>query len=148
MSRFVRPDTTVLPLSNGDTITVKTRLNWGQQHDAHGRMYTLGSDGVLHVNPSEIGFAMVVAYLVDWTLADDDGHVVPIRGIPVADLETILRTLDPESFGEIADAINEHETRTRATRDQEKKPLGGMNGVETTWPLPSGADGASSGSVS
>ena len=135
MSRFVRPQTTVITLSQGDTITIKTRLSAGEQHDAYARMYLAGADGKLHANPLQSGRAMITAYLVDWTLADDDGAIVPIRGLPLEELESVLSTLDPESFAEIKTAIEKHEAATAAARADEKKSQPG-NGVKTISPLP------------
>ena len=46
-SRFVRPDVTVLHISEGDTLTVKRRLNAGEHRAMFARMYLAGVDGQL-----------------------------------------------------------------------------------------------------
>jgi hypothetical protein len=147
VSRFVRPQTTVLTLSHGDTITIKTRLSWGEQQEAFQRLYLTGTDGKLRVNPLQSGRAMITAYLVDWNLVDDDGAPVPIRGLSVADLESVLDSLDPDSGAEIKAAIEAHERRLAAAREAEKKSQAGASGAAPTSPSPSAAAGASSGSV-
>jgi hypothetical protein len=146
MSRFVRPTTTVLRISDGDTLTIKTRLSSGEQRDAYSRMY-LTASGELRVNPLQQGLALITAYLVDWSLTDDDGALVPIRGVSIEELESVLNGLDPESFTEIKDAIQAHETATRAAREEEKKRRTGSNGAAATSPSPSGVAGELVGSV-
>ena len=147
MSRFVRPQTTVVPLTNGDTITVKTRLSAGEQQEAYARMYHTGTDGKLHVNPLQSGRAMMTAYLVDWNLTDDDGAPVPIRGLTVEELDAVLGLLEPESFAEIKRAIDAHETRMVEARAAEKKTPAGSPLDAPISPSPSAPAGVSSGSV-
>ena len=146
MSRFVRPDTTVLHISDGDTLTIKTRLNAGEQREAYARMYRAGIDG-LRVNPLQTGLALITAYLVDWSLRDDDGVTVPIRGLSVGDLEDVLNGLDPESFTEIKVAIETHEEAARAAREEEKKRRAGLTDDAATSTSPSAAAGVLIGSA-
>ena len=147
MSRFVRPQTTVVPLSNGDTITIKTRLSSGEQRAAFSRLYLASADGKLRVNPLQSGLAMMTEYLVDWNLKDDDGEPVPIRGLSVADLEGVLNTLDNDSFAEIKRAIEGHERRMAEARAEEKKTQAGGSGDDPTSPSPSVAAGELIGSA-
>jgi hypothetical protein len=113
--RFVRPETVTVPLSDGDTITIRKRLTAGERRDMYGRMYFPDS---VKVDPMRVHRATVTAYLLDWTAKDADGHPVAIAGLTIADLETVVDGLDPDSFGELVDAID------RATdtigRDAEK----------------------------
>jgi len=118
MSRFVIPETHTLTLANGDRLVVWVRLNAGQARARNARMYTTASDGTRLLNLLEIGRATVLAFLVDWTLADED---IPIRGLPTDDVATILDRLAPEDFYEIRDAIDEHEAEQQARRAAEKK---------------------------
>jgi len=148
VSRFVRPQTTVLPLgTSGDTITIKSRLSSGEQRAAFNRLYTAGSDGRLRVNPLQSGLSLITEYLVDWNLKDDDGVVVPIRGLTTEDLEGVLNSLDPDSFTEIKRAIETHELRMTEARAAEKKTLDGSRGDDPTSPSPSDAAGVLTGSV-
>lgn len=125
MSRFVRPETATLTISNSDTLTVKRRLSSGEQRAAFARMYLAGVDGTLKVNPLQTGVALITAYLVDWSLTDDDGHRVEIRGASIEELTAILDGLDPDSFTEIKDAVERHEAAMSAERLEKKQPTGG-----------------------
>jgi hypothetical protein len=147
MSRFVRPDTTVLALTAGDTITVKMRLNAGERRDLYARLYTPGLDGKLHVNQLQTGLTVMTAYLVDWSLRDDDGAKVEIRGLSIKDLEAVLNSLDSDSFGEIKRAIETHEEGMEAARAEEKKRQAGSSGDEAISASPSAAAGVLAGSV-
>lgn len=142
MSRFVLPETSVLTLPNGDRLTVWTRLNAGQSHRRYARMYTTASDGTRLVNLLEVGRATVVAYLIDWTLADDD---MPIRNMPPDELAAVLDNLAVEDFNEIRDAIDAHETAQRERREAEKKTRSGALKSSPTSTSPADAIGATSG---
>ena len=115
-SRFVQPDLRVLPISNGDTLTVRKRLNHGEQTAVFARMYATGLDGALRVDPLKSGQALVVAYLIDWTLTNDAGDVVKIRDLPPDGVEAALNALEPEAFTEIKEAIEKHELEMIAER--------------------------------
>jgi hypothetical protein len=146
-SWFVRPETKTLALSDGQTLVVRKRLSSGEQRSAYAKMFVTGVDGKLHVNPLQTGTAIITAFLLDWSLRDDNGEHVNIRGIATDELTALLDKLDPEHFAEIKEAIEAHEIAMNAERAQEKKvPLGAPNGLATS-PLLSGVDGASSGSA-
>lgn len=124
-SRFVRPETAVLKISNGDTLTVKKRLSSGELRAYVSRMYLPTVDGTLKVSPLSSGVALVVAYLLDWSLTDDDGQPVVIRDASVDALTAALDNLEPESFTEIREAIETHEAAMAAERTAEKNGRGG-----------------------
>jgi hypothetical protein len=140
MSRFVRPDTETLTLANGDRVVVKKALTAGEQRAAFARMllrqpdgtYVVDADGRLVRDPTLYGINIITAFLLDWTLTDDDGAVVQIRGLSVDELARTVDSLDPPSFNEIRDAIDDHYGVVVAAR-QEKKPLmaGGKGSVAT-----------------
>ncbi len=136
-SRFVRPDTKTLTLANGDTLLVKRRMNHGEQRDAFLRMR---SNAVNAVD------AMIVAYLLDWSLTDDDGRPIVIRDRPADEVQASLDNLDPDDFQEIKRAIEDHETAVMAERDAEKKQQGGEKESSATSPSPDAVAGATSGS--
>lgn len=146
MSRFVQPDTRILTLANGDTLTVRRRLNAGEARARFARMSLAGVDGSLTVNRLQIGLTTITAYLLDWSLRTDDDHPVVIRGVPEADLVAMLDALDPESFSEIRDAIEAHEQAMDAERVAAKNDRDGKTGSSAISPSPSGVAGASSGS--
>jgi hypothetical protein len=148
MGRFVRPQTVVLKISDGDTITVKKRLCTGEQRAAYARMYLAGPDGQLRKNQLQGGIALVVAYLVDWHgqgFTDDQGEPIVIRGLTMEELERTLDTLDPDSFGEIVAAVRAHEAAVAAAIEQEKKLTTGTAGDAPISPSPSALVGVSTG---
>jgi hypothetical protein len=129
VGRFVKPEVVTLPLSQGDSLTVRKRLNYGEQSAAFDRMYLAGADGKARVNPLRVGIETVLAYLLDWTLTDD-GKPVVVKGKPREEVEAVLRNLEPETFGEIRAAVDAHIEAQAAEREQEKaRPFG------TTEPL-------------
>jgi len=130
MSRFVRPETEKLELSEGDWVLVKRRLTAGESRRAMGRTFKsveLVEGGKIErkLDPEEIGLSVMVVYLLDWSLTDDTGKVVTIRDQPESVIENALLQLDPSSFQEISDAIDQHVIRQRAELEQEKKDRSG-----------------------
>jgi hypothetical protein len=147
MSRFVKPETTTLKISRGDTLTVKRRLNSGEQRAAFARMAVAGVDGQRRIDSTEVGRSLMVAYLVDWSLTDDDGKRVEIADLPPDAVASVLDALDPESFVEIREAIEAHDASIRAEREQEKNGQGGGKESSAISPSPEPLAGATSGSV-
>jgi hypothetical protein len=122
MSRFVRPESDRLEISGGDWLLVKKRLTAGEQRHAFARIVkrsTLGEK--LELDPEAMGLDKIVAYLLDWSLRDDTGAIVPVRDQPLAAVEGALLALDPASFREIFDAISAHEEREAIAIADEKK---------------------------
>jgi len=124
MSRFVRPETRTLTLANGDHLIVRARLTAGEQRAHFARVYRM-IDGEFLPDPLQRGVAMVVAYLLDWNLKDDAGQAVPIRDLSTDALQRVIDALDPESFAEIATAIDAHVDAMAAEREAQKKTDGG-----------------------
>jgi hypothetical protein len=122
MSRFVRPETTKLDITGGDWLLVKRRLTAGEERHAFARILKqtpLGERMALDVE--QTGLAKIVAYLLDWSLVDDTGAVVPVRDQPPSTVEAAILNLDPSSFAEIHDAITRHEAAQLAALEAEKK---------------------------
>jgi hypothetical protein len=149
MSRFVRPETAVLTLPNGDQLTIRRRLTAGEQIAAYAKLYTDGPTPGGRINPLETGIALIEAYLLDWTLTDDDGRLVPLRTDPhrapePATLRAALESLSYEDLVEIKEAIETHERTMAAERNAEKKRI--QDGKKTSSPIsasPDDADGPS-----
>jgi hypothetical protein len=120
-SRLVAPGSTRLALSDGDYLIVKHRLNAGETLDLFERAapdVDITAPGALtHLSPARVGIGIVTAYLLDWSITDLDGAVIPIAGGTAAEKEAALRMLDFESLVEIMNAITTHDAATR----QEKK---------------------------
>src|SRR5262245_15511013 len=121
MSRFVRPDVIVLPSpSGGDTVSLKKRLTTGENRAMYARMYKSGVTPWT-LDPSATLVSQVAAYLADWTLVDDSGVKVEIRGKSPEEITEILDALDPDSFTEIKDLVLVHIEVQDALREDEKK---------------------------
>lgn len=146
--RFVRPKTVTLPISDGDSLIVRQRLTAGEQRAAFARIYMLASDGRMKVNPIESGLGLVLAYLVDWTLVDEQGAIVPIRDLSADQLAAVLNDLSPEDFSEIKAAIEAHDQRIQAERTSEKKPQDGESALSATSSSPNDSAGVTNGSIS
>jgi hypothetical protein len=118
VSKFVKPDSTTLTLADGDVLTVKVRLTYGERSDA---FELIRRDATGAAIASSLAVEMVIAYLVDWTIKDDDGAIVPYRGLSHDEQVATLRALDPDAFRDLSDAIDAHVTRVQAARAAEKK---------------------------
>lgn len=122
MSRFVRPETDKLEISEGDWLLVKRRLTAGEQRKAFARTVKRMQVGeATQLDPEAIGLSVMVVYLLDWSLTDDTGKPVVIRDQPDTVIENALLQLDPASFREISDAIDQHVVRQTEQLDEEKK---------------------------
>jgi hypothetical protein len=149
MSRFVRPETTTIALSGGETLTIRRRLSAGEARARTERWTEQVEDpltGGVKLVPrlTRAGLATITAYLLDWSLTDDAGHRVEIQGIAQAELEAIVDNLDGDAFAEIRLAIEAHEEALRAERDAQKK-TDGPSASSPTSISPAAAVGAMSG---
>jgi hypothetical protein len=144
--RIVRPDLVVLPLSAGDTITVKKRLSSGEERKMIRRGISYTAEGVRSFDPIDGGVSKILAYLVDWTFHGLDGTLVPIRDQPPSVVEAALDLLDPGSYTEVLRAIEAHEAAMTAEREAEKKTPSGAPASSAISPSPAAAAGAMSGS--
>jgi hypothetical protein len=139
--RFVRPETTILTISEGDTLVVRKRLTHGERQAQLARIYVEGQ-----FNPERVRTSLVTAYLLDWSLVDFEGHQIVIREQPIEVLESALNQLDPDDFDEIRKAIEAHANAVQKARTEEKKLRAGANGSSVTSTSLGGAAGATSGS--
>lgn len=139
--RIVRPDVAVLPLSNGKTITVRRRLNTGEERTLLKR--SRSADG--RHDSLEYGFWTVVAFLLDWASPNDLPPV--IRGADEATVIATLEALDPDDFIEIKAAIEAHVKAMVKEREDEKKTVTATSNAEPTSPLPSEQVGQLASSV-
>lgn len=137
MSRFVKPETSVIPLANGDQLVVKKRLNRGEQAEMFWH--------VMNDVGANAGLALVVAHLLDWQLKDDN---IPLRELGWDDKATALKGLDPDDFNEIRDAIQQHVDKVQTEREAAKKATGGGTASPAISSSPDGAAGATNGSTS
>jgi len=146
-SRVVEPETKKLDISQGDWLLVKKRLNAGEQRKMFARMYKAGVDGTLKVNTFEVRLAKILTYLLDWSLIDTAGRQIRIAGQSTDEVTSALDSIDPDSFGEIGAAIEEHIDTMTAERNAEKNDQAGETRSVAISPSRSAADGQLMSSV-
>lgn len=132
-SRVVVPDDDRLPLSRGDWLIVKKRLNSGENKAMLKR--GIGTDG--NLNAIDAGTAKVLAYLLDWSLTAPDGKPLVIRDQSPRAVEEAIDAIDPESYTEVLRAIEAHEEKMRVEREAEKNAQAGETIDAGISPLPS-----------
>ncbi len=115
--RFPKPQTTRLPLSDGEWIEVKRRLTAGEYHGLLQRQYVLQENGRMQMDIRYAGLAQVLAYVTDWSLSDG--------GKPVPFSEAALMSTDIDTFREIKKAVEAHDEADEAARSAEKNDQGG-----------------------
>ena len=120
-SRFVRPETVTLPISNGDTITIRRQLNNGESRAMFAQA-AIPDSSPPRTDVMKLSMAMVVAYLLDWTFADADGARVDIRGLSATELAEVIDQLTLGTVQEMMNAISAHIATEAAL---EKKLLSG-----------------------
>lgn len=127
MSRFNRPDTATLTLTNGDTLVVKRRLN-----SEESRLMKAMQEFATLAEP-----AVVMAYLVSWSLVQLDGTPDSIDGVSRAELASRLNALEESEFDEIHAAIAAHRDAMVKERDAQKKIRDGASSSNPIFTLPS-----------
>ena len=112
-----------LDISDGDWVEVKSKLNVGERKKMFAESITkmggkIGEDAEYDLDAVKMSFAKVAAYLVDWSLAEEDvkGEVTPVE----ISMESI-QSLEEESFDEIEEVIDKYIKGT----EKEKKVTGG-----------------------
>jgi hypothetical protein len=123
MPRFATNETDTLTLSDGDTITVRRRLTHGEVQTMFQRMYVIQEGQAVVAQHS--GDAIIVAYLVDWSVKDEQGQRVPLRGLTPAEVQDRLDALEHDDVIEMRDRIKEHEQKMRDEVAALKKTTGG-----------------------
>lgn len=125
-SATVLPRTTDLPLAiNGWSITVREELTHGEHVAMLARMYRESENGRLQIEALKTGDALMVAYLVDWTLTDHRGERIEIRGLSADEVQDVLNNLRIPVAKAIKTAIEAHEQEVSARDDAQKKTESG-----------------------
>jgi hypothetical protein len=126
--RVVRPEPTRLQLTDGDFIDVKRRLNAGEYRDSLTAVsLPAGSRGEAgRMDLTMVGFAQVLQYLLGWSLIGLDDRPLPYE-LAMSENERLatLRSLEPETFNEILNAINAHEAQEQRERIERKNAPAG-----------------------
>lgn len=123
MSRFPKPVFDVLTLANGDTLTVRRQLTHGETTEWHARTFVRNENGTLRPDAIKYGDGLIVAYLVDWTIRDDAGDIVSLRGLSTSEVQDVINNLDHDSVLEIKAAIEAHIETWNQKRADEKKTV-------------------------
>lgn len=124
--RFVQPDIVRLPLSDGDWIDIKRELNTGEQREMFGEMRRQFAPGESPILDSGLfGPARAAAYIVAWSFVDAGGK-------PVSVSRSAFDSLDTATSKEIIKAIEAHEDRIDAERQEKKRQNPSSNAVQTS----------------
>lgn len=125
-NRFVRPDTKRLPISDGDYVDVKARLNHGEREDFFAAIAPFDNEGKSKINRQLLRTTRLTTYVLGWSLVDADGKPVPMSpDMPEAQRLSTIRGLDTETFDEIHSAILKHEEANEKEREARKNSQGG-----------------------
>lgn len=130
MSRFAQQTTTRIPLSDGDWIEVRDRLDFGRQQRlaAAGvgglRGFAAGGDlaaASLELDLASFEIARILAWVTEWSFRDDDDRPVKLE-------RSAVEHLDPDTADEIRAALDAHVERLEG----EKKARTTTNGSGPT----------------
>jgi hypothetical protein len=133
------PETAILPISQGDTITVKKHLTTGEFRAFARATYTLDKAGTqVEANPIDIALAKILTYLLDWTVTDYAGQPLVIWRQPEATIIAALNLIDPECYAEILQAITTHDVAMRDVRTEKKTDPAGAPTPSSSSASPSG----------
>jgi hypothetical protein len=126
-SRMRPPEDMRLPLSGDDWIVVKKHLTWGEKRDSEVRMMkSIKAGQGVELDAGQLGIALAVAYLLDWSYTDTQGQPVGLRGQGDEVKAAAIRNADPEFADEVIAAVAAHDTAMRELREAEKKTPAGV----------------------
>lgn len=130
-----RPETVRINLSGGHWLLVKKHLNAGEErriyaHAMIGQALVQGEKPRL--DPEAVGVTQIVEYLLDWSITDPDGKVVPVRDVSDTAKSAAVLQLDPEDFAEVMLAIQKHDADMTAEREAEKNGQAGATTSSAT----------------
>ena len=118
---LMKPAVDRIPLSNGEWIEVKRRLNAGESRRVFARMIkTMSAGEKTELDPMEVGRSQAVEYLLDWSFED-----LPIEGKSPQAKADALDAMDPDLFQEVVQAVSAHEKKMDEERAAAKKSQDG-----------------------
>jgi hypothetical protein len=134
---IIKPESVTLPLSRGDYLVVKKRLNAGERQ----KMFELSAKAFIagekvELEPAKIAFVKPAMYLLDWSYSGLDGQPLEIAGKPVEYILTVLQSFGVEVVDEISGAINAHENEEDAAWELAKNERAGETLSSTTASSP------------
>lgn len=122
----VRPEIVRLPLKDGDWIDVKKRLNTGEYRAMVTQQYKSDADHFA-IDLEQMGLSKVMAYGVEWSFIDFAGKPLPLT------VDTV-RSIDPDVFREVLEAVETHEDAQETARSAEKNVQSGEPLLPATSP--------------
>lgn len=124
--RIVEPETVRLPISEGDFIDVKKRLNHGESDDYFARIAPYTNPGEpIRMETRQIRTSKVLAFLLGWSLTQKGTPIPYAIDMPDNARLATLNSLYPDTFTEIFKAIDAHEDRIAAEDAAAKNGKGG-----------------------
>lgn len=116
--RFIQPDVTRLPLSDGHWIDVKTELNAGEARRVFTNVVkTMHAGERVELDPELVGKTRLVEYIVAWSFTDAEGKPVPFSA-------SALDNLDQDTYTEISTAVDAHDEAAEKARVARKNVPG------------------------
>jgi hypothetical protein len=116
--RMVKPNVVRLDLGDGEWIEVREELSVGEQRKAFGSAVkgtVTTPDGTrTEYDTPKLSFALVVAYLVDWSVRGADDKPVDISTLEKR--RAAVEALDAESFDAIEAAVDRHIAAVKAAK--------------------------------
>lgn len=143
MSRFVTPAEVHIPLSDGDYLIVKATLNAGETRALFARMRM--ADDPDRVDPLQVGIALAVGYLLDWSLTDAQGRLVSIREQPPEVVQAALDNLEYDDYQEVLEAVQAHDQKILDARAEKKTRRAGLTASDRISQSLAAVAGAMSG---
>jgi len=100
--------------ADGDFVDAKKQLTAGEQRGVFTDLIkTMHAGEAADLDPKRVGTTKILAYVLGWSFVDASGKPVPFS-------EAALNNLEPSSFAEIAQAIDDHEAAVEQARAERK----------------------------
>jgi hypothetical protein len=129
--RMRRPEEVTVPVSQGDSLTLKKFLTTGETRQMFASMMQEDGD---KLDRSKVGMAKVAAYLLDWTFDDADGKRIAIKDQPQDVVMSILDNLPSADFREVLQAVEKHDETNEAEIQAAKNGQDGESKSAATSP--------------
>lgn len=124
MQWFVKPEVVRLPIEGGHWIEVKKRLTAGEARKLNAAaVKEVRADGRVTPDFEAMGKSEALAYLVDWSLRDDNDKPIPID--TDAKKLSALDNMSEEGFEVISKAVEAHANAIKEEMDAAKKSKAG-----------------------
>jgi hypothetical protein len=145
MLGIVAPEAVRLPLSDGDWIDVRKRLNHGEHSRMLERLFILTPEGEARRDPLKWADVIVTTYLLDWSLSDPAKGRLGIRDQPLSAIQAALDLIDPDDFAEVREAVETHASAVARAMAEKKRRRTGESASSPTSPSLVAVTGAMSG---